>query len=56
MIKLGKKSMEVEQLFNSLGGIVYKPLKVTINASETPKETVINVHVTVQADYTPLWR
>ena len=56
-ITLGKKSMEIERVFSSVpGAITYKSLKVDIEASETPKETIINLHVTIQCNYIPWWR
>ena len=56
-ITLGRKSAEIEKVFSSVpGAIVYKSLKVDIEASETPKETIVNLHVTIQCNYVPWWR
>lgn len=55
-IMLGKKSMEVERLFSSMPSLsVYKPMKVEIEASETPKDTIINVRLTVQCSHFLWW-
>ena len=56
-ITLGKKSVEVERLFSSVPSMmVYKPLKVDVSASETPKETIINIHVSVQCEFVSWWK
>ena len=56
-ITLGKKSIEVEKIFSSIPSMmVYKPLKVDVNASETPKETIINIHVSIQCEYVSWWK
>lgn len=48
-IILGKKSMEVDQIFNA-AGLKFKPMKITLDASETPKETIINLEVIIQCE------
>ena len=56
-ITLGKKSMEVEKVFGSVPtGIVYKSLKVSVEATETPKDIIVNLYVTIQCEKVSIWR
>lgn len=54
-ITLGKKSMEVDKLFTS-AGLSFKPVRINLEASETPKETVINLEINLSCELKPLER
>ena len=56
-ITLGKKSMEIEKVFGSVPtGIVYKSSKVSVEATETPKDIIVNLYVTIQCEKVSIWR